>query len=72
MPKFDYVLNSPDGKKTSPIAAEAVAHRVLNRSIGSVAIADDGTGLTFNLSDGSSVKFRLKEKGADVTYSPAR
>jgi hypothetical protein len=71
MQKFDYVLNSADGKTNSAVAAEAVAHRVLNRAINMVAIAEDGTGLRLNLSDGGSIKFRLKASGADVIYDPA-
>jgi hypothetical protein len=68
MYKFNYVTSSTDGKATGLVNAEYISHQLINRSIGSVATADSGRGISLGLSDGGHIRFLLKEDGAEVVY----
>jgi hypothetical protein len=68
MYRFNYVTSSADGKATGLVSAEYISHQLINRSIGSVATADSGRGISLGLSDGGYIRFLLKADGAEVVY----
>lgn len=66
--KFDYLTSTRDGKMTGAVTSDYIALKLVNRSVGTVAIAESGTSFGFSLSDGGQVKFLLKPNGAGVVY----
>ena len=66
--KFNYLTRSADGKPLNAVNSDYISHQLINRSIGSVAAADSGTGISFGLSDGGYVRFLLKADGAEIVY----
>jgi len=68
MQKFEFMSTSSEGNTAVTVTADFVADRIANRSIGMIAIADDGTGFGFSLSDGSKVKIRLRGGRAEIVY----
>lgn len=66
--KFDFLTTTSDEKSAGKVSSDYVAGRLLNRSIGSVNIADSGSFIALGLSDGSKIKFRIGASTAEVVY----
>jgi hypothetical protein len=73
MNKFSFITSTDDEKATGLVNADYIAHKLTNRSIGMIMTAEDDTSFGFSLSDGSRIKFRLRQTGAEVVYfAPSR
>jgi hypothetical protein len=58
---------------TGLVNSDYIAHKLTNRSIGMIMMNDEDTLFGFSLSDGSRIKFRLRQNTAEVVYfAPAR
>ena len=68
MHKFSYITSTTDEKATGVVNSDYIAHKLMNRSIGMIMMADDDTTFGFSLSDGSKIKFRLKPNTAEIVY----
>ena len=68
MYRFNYITGTRDGKMTGTVSSDYIADSLVNRSIGSVATADNGSGISISLSDGGYIRFLLKPDAAEVVY----
>lgn len=68
MYKFNYLTKSSDGKMSGTVSASYIMDVLMNRTITSVATANDATGIDFNLSDGGYVRFILNADSAEIVY----
>ena len=68
MNKFSFITSTDDEKATGLVNSDYIAQKLTNRSIGMIMMAEDDTMFGFSLSDGSRIKFRLKQNGPEVVY----
>ena len=73
MHKFNFITSTDDEKMTGLVNSDYIAHKLTNRSIGLIMMNDEDTLFGFSLSDGSRIKFRLRQNTAEVVYfAPVR